>query len=952
MPAGPLAEHRRAGCRRCCPCTRGSATTCWPRTRGLAPDRRAGAGPAADVAAHAGPARRPGAPRQDRRRRADDQRGAHRLAGRRAQRTGADRAAGRAGRRLPGLHRAGASAPPAPSSSTASRCRSLAAVVRRAPRPGPGEVVLPLAALAAAVARRRPPARRRGGRCTAYGGDPVAFLRRPGRVLLPPLLTAAAPRRRAGGARAEHAGRAARRPAGADRSTATSAGCGSARRGCARPGVDAPPLHGDLPTDDPDVLRTKLAAAASAVALAELVAVLARDARRRARTGCGRPSAAAVSAAPAPPDARPRPAARDAAAGQGDHGDAAGRRPARRPVGHAAPTRWRRAMTPQPDRRRRPRRRHAEADLAVHAPELVRRLPRRAAARRPTTVGRRLLGALCREDIGDSRARYAADGQRHALRPGRVRRAPASATRRSCCDGPLAGAGAGLRRRAARRRGQPRHRAAPAPARPAAERRRRRRTSAALGAGTARGRRAQPAPVRAYPARLGHRRRARPRPGGRQTRDRVRRRPRRPAHRRRPRRRARPAYPELPAPPTATRLQPVHAWQLRHRAAAPVRATWSPTARCGSLDARRCRPRPTAALRTLLLPPAPTAAPLPEAVAGHPGHLDPAHHLAWPAPATARPSPRCCTGCSPTTRPAQRVLLLAETAGAAVPAGTGRDLSAIVRDGLAGRLRPGEVAVPGGGAVRAGRAGRAGRPVRGQPWPRRPARAPRWPSSRDYARLLLPPVLRLAARYGIGLEAHLQNCLPTFVGGVPHRLVLRDFAGLRLHLPRLAAAGHRLALWPGSVVGTDDPAVMRAKVGYTALQAHLGELVVRLVASHGLDETAGLAGGARGRRRGVRAAAAPRPGHRRQAAADHAVLTARYVPHKALVRMRLAGDRRRVPAGAATRCMRRLSRSSPPLRARSPARSAPTSTTRRRCGTRAAAAAGGAAGRAPRCCTR
>ena len=43
-----------------------------------------------------------------------------------------------------------------------------------------------------------------------------------------------------------------------------------------------------------------------------------------------------------------------------------------------------------------------------------------------------------------------------------------------------------------------------------------------------------------------------------------------------------------------------------------------------------------------------------------------------------------------------RVLLLAETAGAAVPAGSGRDMSAILRDGLTGRLAPGEQAVPGG----------------------------------------------------------------------------------------------------------------------------------------------------------------------------------------------------------------------------------------------------------------
>jgi siderophore synthetase component len=226
-----------------------------------------------------------------------------------------------------------------------------------------------------------------------------------------------------------------------------------------------------------------------------------------------------------------------------------------------------------------------------------------------------------------------------------------------------------------------------------------------------------------------------------------------------------------------------------------------------------------------------------------------------------------------------RILLLAETAGAAVPAGSGRDMSAILRDGLTGRLTGAERAIPGGAlpvliaGLVADYSATTGR--------RDDADAARaWLD--DYARLLLPPVLRLTTR-GVALEAHLQNCLPTFVAGVPHRLAVRDFAGLRLHRPRLAANGVAVNLWPGSVVGTDDDAVLRAKIGYTALQAHLGELVVRLAESHGLDEDAAW--------RTVRAvvdetyAALDGP----VARADHAAFTAARVPHKALVRMRLGG---------------------------------------------------------------
>ena len=119
--------------------------------------------------------------------------------------------------------------------------------------------------------------------------------------------------------------------------------------------------------------------------------------------------------------------------------------------------------------------------------------------------------------------------------------------------------------------------------------------------------------------------------------------------------------------------------------------------------------------------------------------------------------------------------------------------------------------------------------------------------------------------------------------GVPHRLAVRDFAGLRLHPARLAAAGETVSLWPGSVIETHDEHVLRAKIGYTALQAHVGELVVRLGVSHGLVEDAAW--------RTVRAVLdavyddLPGPAAR----ADHAAFTAARVPHKALVRMRLGG---------------------------------------------------------------
>jgi len=231
-------------------------------------------------------------------------------------------------------------------------------------------------------------------------------------------------------------------------------------------------------------------------------------------------------------------------------------------------------------------------------------------------------------------------------------------------------------------------------------------------------------------------------------------------------------------------------------------------------------------------------------------------------------------------------------AGAAMvaPGGRERDLAAILRSGLSGRLTPGESPVPGAALyATAGRStvvaelvDRYGR-TRGVA--ERPAAALGFVT--EYARLLLPPVLGLATRHGIGLEAHLQNCVPTFVGGVPHRLGLRDLAGMRIYPGRL---GHPLTLWPGSVIVASTVETMLSKVAYTALQANLGEIVVRLVESHNLDEPAAW--------RAVRAVLDEvyddlrrDPDLADRAAADHAFLTAPTVPHKALLSMRLAAAR-------------------------------------------------------------
>jgi hypothetical protein len=151
--------------------------------------------------------------------------------------------------------------------------RRLAYLRRRAPRIGPDETVVPLAALAALS-----PADGRPLLCEAvrdHGGDPYRWLADLAAVLWPPLLAVLG----RGVALEAHgqntlavlrAGRPVRivyRDLGGVRVS-------PARLRAA--GIEAPDLRGDLPSDDPAVLRTKLAAAAVGTVATELVTLLAR----------------------------------------------------------------------------------------------------------------------------------------------------------------------------------------------------------------------------------------------------------------------------------------------------------------------------------------------------------------------------------------------------------------------------------------------------------------------------------------------------------------------------------------------------------------------------------------------------------------------------------------------------------------------------------------------------
>ena len=154
-------------------------------------------------------------------------------------------------------------------------CRSLAMVWREGPTLAAGEVALPLAALAA-------PSNSDGRPLVVevvtigYGGNALAFLQRLAQLMLPPLLTLLD----LGVALEAHGqnllivlrdGRPERtvyRDIGGVRISALRLRTHD---------IEAPPLRGDLVTEDPHVLRTKVLASAVSTVVGELVALLARE---------------------------------------------------------------------------------------------------------------------------------------------------------------------------------------------------------------------------------------------------------------------------------------------------------------------------------------------------------------------------------------------------------------------------------------------------------------------------------------------------------------------------------------------------------------------------------------------------------------------------------------------------------------------------------------------------
>jgi siderophore synthetase component len=100
------------------------------------------------------------------------------------------------------------------------------------------------------------------------------------------------------------------------------------------------------------------------------------------------------------------------------------------------------------------------------------------------------------------------------------------------------------------------------------------------------------------------------------------------------------------------------------------------------------------------------------------------------------------------------------------------------------------------------------------------------------AGVLLTPLLHLLRR-GVALEAHGQNALVVLRDGHPHRLLYRDFGGVRISPATLRAHGVDPPPLHGDLV-TDDPAALRAKLLAAAVSGALAEQVAAFSRAYGI----------------------------------------------------------------------------------------------------------------------
>jgi siderophore synthetase component len=245
-----------------------------------------------------------------------------------------------------------------------------------------------------------------------------------------------------------------------------------------------------------------------------------------------------------------------------------------------------------------------------------------------------------------------------------------------------------------------------------------------------------------------------------------------------------------------------------------------------------------------------------------------------------------------------RFTSLAERIGASYrpapgePRTTAGSLAAILRESPERHVRNGEVALPV--AALAARSPLSGRPVAGEVLDELARGGCGSPAEAagtflaGYCDCLLPALLTLLSRWGIALEPHGQNTVVVLCGGLPVRVLYRDFGGVRISPSRLAQAGVN----PPTLVEpllTEDAEELRARLFFPLVQTNLGQVVATLARVGGSDPHR-LWRLVAQRCRSVYATLTADPAIAVQARGDEIALVSPTLPTKSMLRVHLSPD--------------------------------------------------------------
>lgn len=105
-----------------------------------------------------------------------------------------------------------------------------------------------------------------------------------------------------------------------------------------------------------------------------------------------------------------------------------------------------------------------------------------------------------------------------------------------------------------------------------------------------------------------------------------------------------------------------------------------------------------------------------------------------------------------------------------------------------------------------------------------------------YCEVLLPGIMTLIVKYGISLEAHLQNSVCVFKNGLPERVILRDNGGIRILTERLRKFVELEHLDNSTNLLTTHVEELHDIFFHAIIHNHLGEMNVALARKFELDE--------------------------------------------------------------------------------------------------------------------